>query len=121
MLRQLKDLREQLEVQSFTLGRSESAVAVMHNVRNALNPISTIISQGIAQPAPMDRGTLDRAVSELAKDDIPAARRQARRLPRRGDRGRGADREERRRPAPDRPRSDEPCARDHRRAAARSQ
>jgi two-component system OmpR family sensor kinase len=75
MLRQLKDLREQLEVQSFALGRSESAVAVMHNVRNALNPISTIISQGIAQPAPMDRGTLDRAVSELAKDDIPAARR----------------------------------------------
>jgi len=75
MLRQLKDLREQLEVQSFALGRSESAVAVMHNVRNALNPISTIISQGIAQPAPMDRGTLDRAVSELARDDIPAARR----------------------------------------------
>jgi two-component system OmpR family sensor kinase len=60
MLRQLKDLREQLEVQSFALGRSESAVAVMHNVRNALNPISTILSQGIAQPAPMDRGTLDR-------------------------------------------------------------
>lgn len=75
MLRQLKDLREQLEVQSFALGRSESAVAVMHNVRNALNPISTIISQGIAQPAPMDRGTLDRAVAELAKDDIPKARR----------------------------------------------
>jgi len=75
MLRQLKDLREQLEVQSFALGRSESAVAVMHNVRNALNPISTILSQGIAQPAPMDRGTLDRAVAELAKDDIPPARR----------------------------------------------
>ena len=75
MLRQLKDLREQLEVQSFALGRSESAVAVMHNVRNALNPISTILSQGIAQPAPMDRGTLDRAVAELAKGDIPQARR----------------------------------------------
>ena len=43
MLRQLKDLREQIEVQSFALGRSESAVAVMHNVRNALNPISTIL------------------------------------------------------------------------------
>ncbi len=76
MLRQLKDLREQIEVQSFALGRSESAVAVMHNVRNALNPVSTILSQGIAQPAPIDRATLDRAVGELAREDLPAARRQ---------------------------------------------
>ena len=75
MLRQLKDLREQLEVQSFALGRSESAVEVMHNVRNALNPISTILSQGIAQPPPIDRATLDRALVELAKDDLPQGRR----------------------------------------------
>ncbi|WP_260591471.1 sensor histidine kinase [Sphingomonas sp. TF3] len=75
MLQQLKDLREQLEVQSFALGKSESAVAVMHNVRNALNPISTILSQGIAQPAPVDRAVLERAVAELAKDDLPAPRR----------------------------------------------
>ncbi|TXC70878.1 HAMP domain-containing protein [Sphingomonas ginsenosidivorax] len=75
MLRQLKDLREQIEVQSFDLGRSESAVAVMHNVRNALNPISTILSQGIAQPPPIDRATIDRAVAELAQDDMPPARR----------------------------------------------
>lgn len=76
MLSQLKDLREQLEVQSFALGRSESAVAVMHNVRNALNPISTILSQGIALPAPIDRSILDRAIDELKKDDIPPARRE---------------------------------------------
>ncbi len=76
MLRQLKDLREQIEVQSFALGKSESAVAVMHNVRNALNPISTILSQGVAQHAPVDRAMLDRAVSELARDDLPPARRQ---------------------------------------------
>jgi signal transduction histidine kinase len=76
MLRQLKDLREQIEVQSFDLGRSESAVAVMHNVRNALNPISTILSQGIAQPAPVDRTTIDRASGELARSDMPDARRQ---------------------------------------------
>jgi len=75
MLRQLKDLREQIEVQSFALGRSESAVAVMHNVRNALNPISTILSQGVAQSPPVDRAMLDRALGELAKDDVPAARR----------------------------------------------
>ena len=75
MLRQLKDLREQLEVQSFALGRSESAVAVMHNVRNALNPISTILSQGAAQIAPVDRVTVERAIAELAAGDIPEARR----------------------------------------------
>ena len=75
MLRQLKDLREQIEVQSFDLGRSESAVAVMHNVRNALNPISTILSQGIAQAPPIDRTTIDRALGELVRSDVPEARR----------------------------------------------
>jgi signal transduction histidine kinase len=76
MLRQLKDLREQIEVQSFALGRSESAVAVMHNVRNALNPISTILSQGVQQAPSVDRAMLDRALGELAKDDVPAPRRE---------------------------------------------
>ncbi len=76
MLSQLKDLREQVEVQSFELGQSESAVAVMHNVRNALNPISTVLSQGL-NPAPVaDRALLDRALAELADEGIPAARRQ---------------------------------------------
>jgi signal transduction histidine kinase len=76
MLRQLKDLREQLEVQSFTLGRSESAVAVMHNVRNALNPISTILSAGLGRSPVLDRTVVDKAFSELAREDIPEARRQ---------------------------------------------
>ncbi|MFZ5746872.1 MAG: CHASE4 domain-containing protein [Pseudomonadota bacterium] len=76
MLSQLKDLREQLEVQSFQLGRSESAVAVMHNVRNALNPISTILSQGLGRGAPVDQALLDKALAELLREDIPAARRQ---------------------------------------------
>ena len=75
MLRQLNDLREQIEVQSFALGRSESAVAVMHNVRNALNPVSTILSQGIAQAPPVDRAMLDRAIAELGRDDVAPARR----------------------------------------------
>ena len=75
MLSQLKDLREQIEVQSFALGRSESAVAVMHNVRNALNPISTILSQGIAQEPPIDRGTVERAVGELGRSDMAPERR----------------------------------------------
>lgn len=76
MLSQLKDLREQLEVQSFALGKSESAVAVMHNVRNALNPISTILSRGLADAPPADKAMIDRALAELAHDDIPSPRRQ---------------------------------------------
>lgn len=76
MLRQLKDLREQLEVQSFTLGRSESAVAVMHNVRNALNPISTVLSKGVSHQAPVDKALIDRAFAELMRGDIPDVRRQ---------------------------------------------
>jgi signal transduction histidine kinase len=75
MLSQLKDLREQIEVQSFALGRSESAVAVMHNVRNALSPISTIISHGLARTPPVDRALLARAADELARGDLPEARR----------------------------------------------
>ncbi len=76
MLGQLRDLREQLEVQSFALGRNESAVAVMHNVRNALNPITAILSQGIALPPPVDRALVERAVAELAQDAIDPTRRQ---------------------------------------------
>jgi signal transduction histidine kinase len=76
MLRQLQDLREQVEVQSFTLGRSESAVAVMHNVRNALNPVTTILSQGADRSAPVDGKTIDRALGELADPALPAERRE---------------------------------------------
>ena len=76
MLTQLKNLREQIEAQSFALGRSESAVAVMHNVRNALSPISTVISHGIARAAPVDQAMLARAAEELGKPDIPPARRE---------------------------------------------
>jgi signal transduction histidine kinase len=75
MLRQLKDLREQVEVQSFTLGRSESAVAVMHNVRNALNPVTTVLSQGVDRPAAVDRATIDKAHGELADPALFADRR----------------------------------------------
>ncbi|WP_019515068.1 sensor histidine kinase [Sphingomonas sp. Mn802worker] len=76
MLTQLKNLREQIEAQSFALGRSESAVAVMHNVRNALSPISTVISHGINRAPPVDQTMLVRAADELGKADVPPARRE---------------------------------------------
>ncbi len=76
MLKQLKDLREQIEVQSFALGRSESAVVVMHNVRNALTPVSTILSRSLGEGPATDPATLARATAELARCDTPTARRQ---------------------------------------------
>ena len=76
MLAQLKDLREQVEIQSFKLGQSESAIGVMHNVRNGLNPISVIVSQGMnAQPV-IAHEDANRALGELARDDTPPVRRQ---------------------------------------------
>ncbi len=48
----------------------------MHNVRNALNPISTVLSQGFGRTAAVDRATVDKALAELLRDDIPEARRQ---------------------------------------------
>lgn len=76
MLGQLRDLHERIEAQGFALGRSESAVAVMHNVRNALNPVSTILSRSTGARPGADRATLDRAVAELALPDLPPERRQ---------------------------------------------
>lgn len=76
MLVQLKELREQVEAQGFELGRSESAVAVMHNVRNALNPVSTILSAGIDQGAPVERSLIDRALAELVAAETAPERRE---------------------------------------------
>ena len=76
MLSQLKDLREQNEIQSFALGRSESAVAVLHNVRNALSPLSTILSRNPAGPSDTDRALIDRALAELRRADTAPERRE---------------------------------------------
>ncbi|HIV77623.1 MAG TPA: sensor histidine kinase [Candidatus Sphingomonas excrementigallinarum] len=75
MLSQLKDLRERNEIQSFALGRSESAVAVLHNVRNALAPLATILSHGIGRDDMARRELVDRALAELARGDVPPERR----------------------------------------------
>lgn len=75
MLRQLKDLRGQLEHQNFALGQSESATAMLHNVRNALTPVSTILSRELQRPPQIDPEMLERALTELAQDGLAPARR----------------------------------------------
>ncbi|WP_343525124.1 HAMP domain-containing sensor histidine kinase [Sphingomonas sp.] len=76
MLSQLKDLRERNEIQSFALGRSESAVGVLHNVRNALSPLGTILSRNPNDPNENDRALIDRALAELRRADIASDRRE---------------------------------------------
>ncbi len=76
MLKQLKDLREQLEIQSFRLGRTESAVGVMHNVRNGLNPISVILSKAVTDEPSAAPHDIVRAIDELSQSDTLLDRRE---------------------------------------------
>lgn len=66
---------EQRELRSFDLGRSESRTALAHNLRNALSPISAILSHGLTQPPVAEREMIERAVLELGRDDVPPERR----------------------------------------------
>ncbi|MDJ0275644.1 HAMP domain-containing sensor histidine kinase [Sphingomonas sp. 2R-10] len=65
----------QRELHAFRLGRSESRAGLVHNVRNALSPISAILSHGLARPPIAERETIERAVGELARGDVPPERR----------------------------------------------
>ncbi len=76
MLRQQKDLREQLEIQSFQLGRTESAVGVMHNVRNGLNPISVILSRALSDAPAAPEADVERALFELSSQQTDGVRRE---------------------------------------------
>ena len=73
--RQMQDQAGQRELRSFRLGRSESRAALVHNARNALSPISAILSHGLAQPPVVERDMIERAVAELAQQDLPPDRR----------------------------------------------
>jgi two-component system, OmpR family, sensor kinase len=75
MIAQLKDLREQVEAQSFELGQADLAAGVMHNVRNSLNPVSVILSRALAETAPVRKEDVLRAISELAGTETEPQRR----------------------------------------------
>jgi signal transduction histidine kinase len=75
MTAELKDLKEQVQAQAYRLGRSDWASAVMHNVRNALNPVTVILSKAAAERSAVDADAIGRALGELASPDTPAERR----------------------------------------------
>ncbi len=76
MVAELKELREQIEVQSYQLGQSESAAGAMHNVRNSLNPVTVILSQALSEQAAASAQNVTQALSELSSDETAPARRQ---------------------------------------------
>lgn len=76
MQQQVQEQAGQRELRSFRLGRTESRAALVHNARNALSPISAILSHGLAQPPVAERDMIERVVAELARSDLPPARRE---------------------------------------------
>ena len=76
MVAQLKNLQEQIEVQSFELGQSESNAGLLHNVRNSLNPVSVIVGQAVSEQPTVQMQLLERAISELGGDAINPQRRE---------------------------------------------
>ena len=75
MTRQLKTTRERLMEQSYFAGRAESVAGVMHNVRNALNPVNLTLWHVIKTLKDRRTEHLQTAVAELQDDAVPADRR----------------------------------------------
>jgi signal transduction histidine kinase len=71
----MKDLREQVEFQSFKLGKTESAVGVMHNVRNGLNPVSVILARAMDYRPAVSLTDVSQAMQELSAPDTDPVRR----------------------------------------------
>jgi signal transduction histidine kinase len=76
MTEQLLALRSQLDAQSFELGKNQSAIGVMHNIRNGLSPVFTILSRMNEHLHVGAQENIGRALSELGQDELDSIRRQ---------------------------------------------
>ncbi len=76
MITQLVDLRARLERQSFLIGKNQNAIGSMHNVKNGLSPVTTLLSLIPQKLGFAGKHDLARALSELASSDTEAVRRQ---------------------------------------------
>ncbi len=75
MARELDTLRAQNEAQSFAIGKNQSAIGVMHNVRNGLSPMNVFLSRlgdELSLPA---MPHVRQALAELSRGDVPEERR----------------------------------------------
>lgn len=75
MVEALVDSRQKIQNQSYAHGMAEMASGVLHNIRNALNPISVGIWKLEERARGAALGRIDTALTELASDTTPADRR----------------------------------------------
>lgn len=75
MVEALVDSRQKLQNQSYAHGMAEMASGVLHNIRNALNPISVGIWKLEERARGASVGRIETALTELASDSTPADRR----------------------------------------------
>ncbi len=76
MVEALADSRQKLQNQSYVNGMAEMASGVLHNIRNALNPISVGIWKLEETARGATLGKLDAALVELSDPATPAERKQ---------------------------------------------
>ena len=76
MIEALADSRQKLQNQSYAHGMAEMASGVLHNIRNALNPISVGIWKLEENARGASPGRIETALTELTNDATPAERRQ---------------------------------------------
>lgn len=76
MIGQLVTLRMKDEMQSYELGKTQSAIGVMHNVGNGLSPLRVVLSRLNEELHPAAQEVVARALTELAGEDVEPVRRQ---------------------------------------------
>lgn len=76
MIDTLKQLRMQVEAQSFEIGKSQSQSELMHNIRNSLSPIAIILNKLKTSQEHTASANMFRAVAELEDPKTELARRQ---------------------------------------------
>lgn len=74
---ELAEAEEELRRSSYVQGKADSAVGLLHNVRNALVPLQTKYEKWEQEDRQPLRGQLVQALDELAGDACPAQRRAA--------------------------------------------
>jgi two-component system, OmpR family, sensor kinase len=72
---QLGEAEEQLQQRSYLQGKADSAAGMLHNVRNALAPVRVMHEKWLRDETLPYRTNMQKAVAELSKPDIDAARR----------------------------------------------
>ncbi len=74
LTRQLHQARKQLNDRAFLSGMSEMAAGVLHNLRNALTPITTVIEELYREVDAVPIHSLRMAIEELAAHDTDSDR-----------------------------------------------